>query len=109
MSRVKRVTRTKKPARKARTRTAKVPRVDRIEQYREALKETEALLKKGLYYSAAEISRELAVSRQTAYSRIEALREFCTIEEKYDRVGSRGPVTLVYRIKSGSVPDGARA
>jgi predicted ArsR family transcriptional regulator len=80
----------------------------RVEKYRQALKATEKVLKKG-FISAADLADELKTSRQTVYARIEALKELVTVEERFDRVGRRGPVTTLYKITKGRVPDAPRA
>jgi hypothetical protein len=80
----------------------------RVERYRQSLKDTARILKKK-FISAADLAAELETSRQTVYARIEALKEICTVEERFDRVGKRGPVTTLYKITKGDVPDAPRA
>jgi hypothetical protein len=76
----------------------------RVEQYRTMLKKTETILKRKPT-TASELAKQLRTSRQTAYSRIDALKEFCTVEETFSRVGSRGPATTLFFISAGGVPD----
>lgn len=81
----------------------------RVEKYRQALKETEVILREG-FISAADLAHKLKTSRQTVYARIDALKDLCTVEERFDRVGKRGPVTTLYKItKKATVPDAPRA
>lgn len=77
----------------------------RAEIYRRTLKQTERILKRK-HISAADLARELETTRQTAYARIEALKSLgLKFDERYDRVGE-GPATCMFKIVSGSVPDG---
>ena len=73
----------------------------RVEQYRAVLKKTEEALREKPC-TAGELAKLLRTSRQTAYSRIEALKEFCVIEERFDRVGTKGPAVTLFHVVSGS-------
>ncbi len=77
----------------------------RVEMYRKNLKKTAALLRTK-YLSATELAEACEISRQGAYGRIAALKELgLEVEEKIDRVKSKGPECVLYKITSGHVPE----
>lgn len=79
----------------------------RVDKYRKSLQKTEQILREG-YISAAELAKRLKVSRQTAYSRIQALEKLLEVDRAYDRIGDSGPATTVFKIIAGKVPEGPR-
>ncbi len=87
----------------------------RVEKYRLTLVTTAAFLRRR-FLTATELAVLIKTSRQTAYTRIGALRDIgkwqksrrhkdaLVIEEQVERVGVRGPARTLYRIVSGQVP-----
>ncbi len=76
--------------------------MNQVEEYRKSLRATADALRPK-YISVADLADALNVSRQTAYNRIEVLKKLVTVSKRTDRIGVRGPKTLLYRVTAGVV------